>query len=201
MALISSNEYLTVAQMRDNAQHIMNGLIGAGWTKNSACGVLGNMQTESTMNPGLWESRIEGNMKGGYGLVQWTPATNYTNWADSNGYSWGSIDAQINRILYEVEHKLQWINRDMTFYEFTQSKDTPYNLALLFIKAYERPKNPNQPIRGKQAEYWWNELSGEDPHPPGDGNDGGVLPPPSSSDLNKTVIGMLLSDSLNGWRF
>lgn len=162
--------------MVDNAQYIMNYFLNKGWTKNSICGMLGNMQSESTMNPGLWESRIEGNMRGGYGLVQWTPATVYINWANSKGYEWGSIDAQCECIQKEYENNEQWIpttQYPMTFDEFIHSTESPNYLALVFIKNYERPFNSNQPIRGEQAEYWFNTLEGG----------GGVIPTPSKKKM------------------
>ena len=104
--IISSNQYLTIEEMTPNAKYIYDKLRVAGWTPNAICGLLGNTQTESTNNFGLWESLDEGNMSAGFGLVQWTPASKYTNWADSQGYSWGNPDGQIARILYEVENGL-----------------------------------------------------------------------------------------------
>lgn len=166
MALISSNSYLTVEEMHDNAQYILDSLVGQGWTKQAVCGLLGNAQTESTMNPGLWESMIAGNMSGGFGLVQWTPATNFTNWADTNSFAWGDINGQITRILYEVANNLQWISTSghpMTFGEFTQSTLTAGELAMFFIANYERPLEPNQPIRATQADYWYATLTGGSP--------------------------------------
>lgn len=168
MAIISSNEYLSVNQMVDNAQYILNYMTANGWTKNAICGMLGNMQTESTMNPGLWESRKYGNMSGGYGLVQWTPATEYTNWADANGYEWGDIKGQLECILHEVPLPSsigQWIptsSYPMTFPEFTKSTESPEYLAKVFIRNYERPKNPDQPIRSTQARFWFDNITGDD---------------------------------------
>ncbi len=164
MALIFSNKYLSVEQMKGNALYIWTKLKEAGWTENAIAGVLGNMQSESTINPGLFENRDYGNMDGGYGLVQWTPASKYFNWAGTTPAN-DNIDKQIDRILYEVEHNIQWLNsqdpKGRTFKQFTQSTDSPYDLAMAFITAYERPANPNQPIRGQQALYWFNELSGQ----------------------------------------
>ena len=53
MALIISNAYLSQPQMTDNAQYIADYLYARGWTQNAIAGILGNMQRESTMNPGL----------------------------------------------------------------------------------------------------------------------------------------------------
>jgi hypothetical protein len=70
------------------------------------------------------------------------------------------MDANLSRILWEVENKVQWIDKSMSFREFTKSTDTAYNLAMKFIKAYERPKDPTQPKRGTQANFWYEFLSG-----------------------------------------
>ena len=78
------------------------------------------------------------------------------------------MDNNISRILYEVENNIQWIatsTYNYSFYEFTQSTDTPYNLALAFLANYERPADPNQPSRGTQAEHWYEFLGGITPTP------------------------------------
>ena len=113
----------------------------------------------------------------GYGLVQWTPASKYLDWVKDGDPS--TIDNNIARILYEVENNVQWIATDkypMSFKEFTQSLESPTYLADVFIKNYERPADPDQPIRGEQAEKWYTFLSGIDPTPP--------TPTPSSSGKN-----------------
>lgn len=71
------------------------------------------MQSESAINPGRWQSDIVMPFDptyAGYGLVQWTPYTKYTNWIVNQGFSDPSeMDANIFRILYEVANNLQWI--------------------------------------------------------------------------------------------
>lgn len=160
---ISSNKYLSIEEMTPNAQYILNWFISKGWTKNAVCGMLGNMQTESTINPGIWESLNEGNTSGGFGLVQWTPATKLINWCNSLSPSidYHDIESQCKRILWESENEEQWVqNKPMTFKQFTSSTDTPENLAQVFIANYERPAEPNQPIRSSQARYWYDNLEG-----------------------------------------
>lgn len=151
--------------MTANANYIYSYLTAKGWTKNAICGMLGNMQTESTINPSIWQSLIENNLVGGYGLVQWTPATKYIDWAVANNLNYSAMDSNLKRIDYEVENNIQFAHPTMTFQEFTVSTDTPYNLAILFLTYYERPADPNQPARGTQAEYWWNTLAGVSPAP------------------------------------
>lgn len=155
----SSNKFLSMDEMKVNAKYIYKVLSGKGWTKQAICGMLGNLQTESTINPGLWQSMRENNMSMGFGLVQWTPASKYINWAKKVGMDYKSMDANLSRILWEVENKVQWIDKSMTFREFTKSTDSAYNLAMKFIKAYERPADPTQPKRGTQANFWYEYLS------------------------------------------
>jgi len=152
--------------MKLNAQEITTYLRQAGWTDNAIAGVLGNMQTESTMNPGLWQSRLENNMSGGYGLVQWTPATKYIDWSNGLGLPIGQLSSQLQRIEYEVTNNIQWINSNMTFYEFTQSNLTAYDLAVLFLNHYERPANPNESQRGGQGAFWFDYIDGSSTSPP-----------------------------------
>jgi hypothetical protein len=186
----SGNRYLSTDEMTVNAQYILDYLTPKGWTKNAICGMLGNMQSESTINPAIWQSLDSGNLDGGFGLVQWTPASKYIDWANANGLPYEEMDSNLARILYEVENNIQWINGNMTFKEFTTSTDTPYNLAMNFLSSYERPANPDQPNRGNQAQYWFDNL---------DGN-GSVTPTPTPS-ANDVYIKMLLSDTINGWKW
>jgi hypothetical protein len=159
----SANRFLTKEEMTVNAQYIMSYLTSRGWTRNAVAGMLGNMETESTINPGIWQSLQEGNMSGGYGLVQWTPASKYTNWADSRGLPWGGMGSQLQRIEYEVANNIQWISTSsypLTFSQFKKSTESPEYLASAFITNYERPADPVQPIRSTQARYWYDNLDG-----------------------------------------
>lgn len=162
-----SSQALTLEQMKINASYIWSYLQAQGWTLNAVAGILGNMQSESSINPGRWESdRVGGEAEAhGYGLVQWTPYTKYTNWVTGDP---STMDNNISRILYEVENNIQWIatsTYNYSFKEFTESNDSTYNLALAFLANYERPADPNQPIRGTQAEFWYEYLGGLPPIP------------------------------------
>lgn len=166
----------------------MDAFTREGWTKNAIAGMLGNMQVESTINPGIWQNLQEGNMSLGYGLVQWTPATVYTSWADAQGYEWGNIDAQIARILHELENGLQYYPTDEypeTFREYTQSTKSPEYLASAFLKNYERAGVEAEADRRNNAIFWFNEL---------DGSEGGGKP------FFPTTEGLPIS-SPYGWRY
>ena len=169
---ISANRFLTVDEMKINAYEIWTSLYANGWSINAVAGMLGNMQTESTINPGIWQDLNEGNMSGGFGLVQWTPATNYIDWAIDRGLVYTELSSNLQRILYEVEHNVQWGYSSTgqpppyDFETFTKSTEPPYTLGMLFLIHYERPADQNQPNRGTQANFWYEYLSGEEPPVP-----------------------------------
>lgn len=167
MSIISSNAYLGVEQAYDNAKYIYDYLVNNGWSKNAVCAMLGNMQSESTINPGIWENLDSSNSSGGYGLVQWTPSTKYIDWAIGQGYEYewqySQLLPQLKRIEYELANNIQWIATDlypMTFLAFSKSSRSVEELALAFLHNYERPADLNQPNRSSQARYWYDLLSG-----------------------------------------
>lgn len=59
----------------NNADEIYNQLKDT-WTLTAICGMLGNMYSESGMNPWCWQNNTVSS-SGGYGLVQFTPARTY----------------------------------------------------------------------------------------------------------------------------
>lgn len=163
---ISKNAFLTREEMQINALYISGKLQQAGWTVNAIAGVLGNIEVESTINPGIWQNLDEGNMSVGYGLVQWTPASKYIGWAVENSLQIDHMDSQLARIQYEVNNNIQWVNPQMTFKQFTKSTLPPCNLAVLFLNHYERPKNPDPQNRCNKGEYWYSFITETDPpHP------------------------------------
>lgn len=158
----SANRYLTLEEMQVNARYICQELRKDGWSLQAICGMLGNFQTESTINPGIWQSLVSGNTSGGVGLCQWTPATTYLDWCSANGIAWADMDSALARIKYEMENGLQYYPTDeypLTFAEFKVSKKDPAYLAMTFLNNYERPADRNQPSRGDQAAYWYDFLS------------------------------------------
>lgn len=149
-----------------NAQYIYAFFKALGWTKNAICAMLGNMQTESTINPGIYEN-LDSSSPGGFGLVQWTPNTKYKTWADEHGFTdYTDINGQLTRIQYELTNGLQWISTDtfpMSFEEFSKSTKPADFLANVFLYNYERPASLDQPTRGTQALYWFNYLNDDTP--------------------------------------
>ena len=60
-----------------------------GWSFEAIMGMCGNMHKESQYQPGYWDNLQTGDMTLGFGLVQWTGATQYINPARQ---IWGTSD-------------------------------------------------------------------------------------------------------------
>lgn len=69
---ISSNEGTT------NIKRIYDYLHSEGYADNCIVGILGNVYGESALNPWLWENNTV-SYSNGYGLFQFTPASEYIN--------------------------------------------------------------------------------------------------------------------------
>jgi hypothetical protein len=182
-------------EQQTNARYIWQYLGSRGWSLNAVAGILGNIQTESKMNPALLEktssvpwpadtsrSSVKRYANGyravkgrfpGYGLTQWTGKSESCSsfddwdnhklikWCDNNGKDPTDIDSQLDRIIYEMEHNIQFGKTNaypMTFREFSVSTLPASYLGKAFLRNYERPANPNYEKRGQQAEYWYNYL-------------------------------------------
>lgn len=153
-----SNSYLNQYEMLVNARYIYEYLKNNGWKNNAIYATLGNMEAESTINPGVWNKL---NTKSDvYGLTQWFRASEkILKWlADENRAD--NIRNQLDRILYEVTTGEQWEmdnhHSPITFAEFTTSNKTRSVLTEYFLKCYENPgDNENKlPERLANADKW-----------------------------------------------
>lgn len=175
MSVISKNAFLSESEMQTNAEYIWKYLGSRGWSRNAVAGMLGNMETESTINSGIWQNLDEGNTSLGYGLVQWTPATKLINWAGEHNLDYTKMDTQLKRILWELENGGQYYPTDSypeSFAEFSKSTNTPEYLAQAFLLNYERPADQSQPARSTQARKWYDYLANVDAGSSG-GSEGG----------------------------
>lgn len=207
----NSSHALSTSQMKENAQYIFVYLknIG-GWSTRAICGLLGNMQYESSINPGRWQSD---NVGGGpaYGLVQWDPYTKYTNWATNRGNDPSTMDSNLERILYEVANNIQYYATSSypeSFTEYTTSNESPYYLACAFAWNYERSwtvlygteaeKEALRQKRGNAANEWYRFLIGEEP-PEGGGGGGSETPdtPTQTSEKKRKYKFILFSRKRN----
>lgn len=159
MAWIDDDRYLNQTEMENNADIVINYYRSIGINDKTIAGILGNMQAESTLSPGLNE-RGGG---GGYGLVQWTPKQDLINACSILGLSpYTSGDVQIQVIIHEVLNNPQSIAQWYTsqgfishYYNSGATQDMigvtgqdfldntmnwePDKLAIMFMAGYERP--------------------------------------------------------------
>lgn len=188
MAWISVDRYLSQSEMENNANIIINYYRSRNIDDNTIAALLGNMQAESTLSPGLTE-RGGG---GGYGLVQWTPKQNLIDACNIlNLTPYTSGDNQIRVIIEEIRGIPSSINQWYTssafisrYYNSGATSDmvgiTPQQflsnsmrwgadkLAVLFMAGYERPSydpSINHYTTRKQNALNWLQYMG------------GVIPP------------------------
>lgn len=172
MAWITGNRALNTAEMENNAEEVWDFFKSRGFTLESVCGMLGNMWRESNVNPGVWQS-YKVNYRMGYGLVQWTPATNVTNWLKQNGFPLDSGEGQCQRIIFEKENGLQYYKTKsypLSFSQFASSTESVEYLVRTFFANYERGKASSAAMddRIKWGVYFYNYLkdgSTSDPPP------------------------------------
>lgn len=166
------NRYLSQSEMENNARIVQSYGMTEGWTRNAICAILGNMEEESTINPGIWGDYDSSNIPHAYGLTQWNPYTKYSNWAGSGWQNNGN--KQLARISYEITNNLQWFYNSQigmappyTFSAFVTDSTTALGtMADYFCWFYEHPTNPNQPARAANAQYWYDFLNWTDPPDP-----------------------------------
>lgn len=163
---ISKNAYLSQSEMENNVAIIYSYFSGNGWTDNAIAAILGNMQQESTINPGLWQNLTPN--RGGFGLVQWTPYTKYTDWADENGYQWGDGDGQLYWIQNETTPSGEWIevsDYPISFEEFQKSTQSVDYLTKAYLYNFERAGNAQLQNRLDYAAAWYDYIQNIPPGP------------------------------------
>ena len=157
----ASNPNMTSAEQENNVNIIAAYFRSLGWTDNAIAAMCGNFEIESYINPGQFEIGYNFSMSHGFGLVQWTPATNFSSWAGSDWRT--NYNKQLQRIKYEYDNGLQWIPvaayNYMTFAQFAASTQTPEYLVMAFEYSYERG-TPFQAQREAAARKWYNYLQG-----------------------------------------
>ena len=166
MAWTARNSYLTQDEMEGNAREIAKYAKRQRWSKTALAAILGNMQGESGINPGIWELLIPYGT--GYGLVQWTPYTKLQDWAEAEGKTW--IDngvTQLERISYEAANNIQWfsnaelgVDPPITFEQYLHDDSyTLQEMTNFFLWFYEHPADPGpavQAVRYQYAQDWYD---------------------------------------------
>ncbi len=159
---------LTQEEMENNVIILWNFFSSKGWTANAVAALAGNMEAESTINPARWESDIVGRLNYGFGLVQWTPATKFHNWVESEygNSDYKNGEYQMKRILWEMDNGVQYYPTSRypeTFKEWSKSEKAPGYLAEAFLINYERPLDQSQAVknyRANLADKWYEVITG-----------------------------------------
>lgn len=190
------NVRLSKGEQEANATWIYGFFAARGWSLNAICGMLGNFQAESTLNPNVYESYIVhdsdlGNY--GYGLPQWTPwlgkigstAEEQRNYHGTNNPTYGRwcIDNGKDKSLIETQCiylslGLGGYRKDGNFpqfwlpwEDFKTSKESADYLAKVFYICYERSASGQFGQRPAYASAWYNFFEGK-PVPPDPGEGG-----------------------------
>lgn len=153
------NPGFTEADKVNNATIIASYLKTVGYNMAALCGVIGNMEWESYLNPGQWQIgyAIEQWPPAGvgFGLVQWTPWTKFSNWA---GASWRTnYTKQLERLEFERQNGEQWYARDpfpgVTWWDYMNWEGAAGYAAECWCNNYERGTWAAQ--RATYAEKWY----------------------------------------------
>ena len=163
---------MTQAEMQQNVYEIYNQLCGVyHWTVEAVSAVLGNMQHESYINPAQTQIGYPiGTLSGGYGLVQWTPASKFKNWAWANNHSIESGFWQIYALNFSP-WGTEWISTSAFPESYDDFKNSTQSVAYLtecFLKNYERASVSALAQRIAYAEAWYTYLTGHAPPVPPD---------------------------------
>lgn len=164
---IGTSEFFNQQEKDVNAYEFWTFFASRGYTIESVSGMLGNIDQESTVNPGLQETSSDSS---GWGLIQWTPFNSYKWWWDFHGWNWYDGNAQCEKISEEIEsNRDPWIPTSQypySGYEFSQLTDVEEATRAYFA---ERERgDPAQAMMSHRidcANYYKAYLSGQ-PTPP-----------------------------------
>lgn len=135
---------LSAAERETNSHSIWSFFHNTGWSDLAIKALLANIWRESSANPNVYEGFNAGNIGGGFGLVQWTPSTNVTNWLRARGYSVQDYGkGECEKIKEEWSQGQQWIATaayNLSFRDWSVKKDASLEwMTTAFLMNYERP--------------------------------------------------------------
>ena len=146
--ITTEDQWLSESQSLQNAQLVANHFAGK-WSPQAISALCGNMRHESSINPNIWEFGYGHSWDRGYGLVQWTPASKYINWAQGEGLPWEHGDSQLSRIDYEVEQNIQWIADG---HRRRYQKESKYDFSFASFRA----NSENLTVSQLTEAFMWN---------------------------------------------
>ena len=173
---------LNQAAMQENVKVIAPIMLSRGYSRNAIAAMLGNWESECTLNPNWPEkSGFPSNREGGFGFPQWTDWGNKIGWyADQLGVQYNTSDTNpISEIEFELDYhefectkglkgtgKKTWYAKhgyNYTWTNFRVSLDSPSELAKAYYWQYERSTAWTVGTRAKQAEKWFEFIRGTQP--------------------------------------
>lgn len=146
----------STASGNSNESTIYKFLTGTmGLNTAAACGVLANIEAESSFNPTVY-----GDGGTSYGICQWHNGrfTSLKNWCNKNRYNYQTINGQLNYLQYELKNSYPSVwNKLRTV---SNSATGAYEAAYYWCYYYEVPANRESKSvsRGNTAKkkYWPN---------------------------------------------
>lgn len=183
-----TNKYLTHYSYEDNAALVVNYLTNEGFSIESICGILGNMESESYVNPGQVQNgySITG-ISGGWGLIQWTDKTALTNNTYWPGGKWYSGSKQMYVVANEVLDTAYFIPNEVYNYSGEEFKAlTDYQEATLAY-FYERERGTWSDVRLDYAYHYMELFADYEPSDPSGDTD-------PTGDLTDPAIGGIIEN-------
>lgn len=158
---------MTQTELENNATEFYGYFNSKDFTIESICGMLGNLQQESQINSGCKEKGGDG-----WGLIQWTPHTNLTDYASAQGSDWATGEIQTQLMWEEIINGYggQWIPKPALGYSYTGDEFSKLTDVSEACKAYlyERERAGVQALskRLTYASNWYEYLTGVTPPTP-----------------------------------
>lgn len=166
---VGVNAYLTQSEMENNATEFYGYFNSKGFTIESVAGMLGNLQQESNINPGMKQTA---SARSGWGLIQWTPSSNLTDYATAYGVDWATGEIQTQLMWDEIINGYggQWIPKPNKGYpysgkEFSQLTDVT-TACMAYLIERERAGVEVAEKRVAYANAWYEYLTGVTPPTP-----------------------------------
>lgn len=160
---------MSQSEMENNATEFYGYFNSKGFTIESISGMLGNLQQESQINPGDKQSA---STSSGWGLIQWTPSSNLTNYASAQGSDWATGEIQTQLMWDEIINGYggQWIPKPAKGYPYTGEEFSKLTDVSEACKAYlyERERAGVEALdkRLTYASNWYEYLTGVTPPTP-----------------------------------
>lgn len=166
---VGVNAYLTQSEMENNATEFYGYFNSKGFTIESVAGMLGNLQQESNINPGMKQTA---SASSGWGLIQWTPSSNLTDYATAHGSDWATGEIQTQLMWDEIINGYggQWKPKPSLGYVYTGAEFSQLTDVAEACKAYlyERERAGVEALdkRLTYASNWYEYLIGVTPPTP-----------------------------------